>query len=415
MGFAIACNSLIRIKMFMAACKALILEKGDSSFMREIDVSQLNDMEKDSYILIDLRDEGSILYGMIPGARHIPAEKLKGDVENYMASMDAQKKIVLYCQRGKESVETAKVLEEYGRECYSLIGGYNGYLMALAMMEDEDSAVKKQEKAELSIRKKFHKQIFSPFARACKQYRLIQEGDHIAVCISGGKDSMLMAKLFQEIKRHRKVDFDLTFLVMDPGYNKENRALIESNAKQLGIPITVFESDIFDAVDTVEKSPCYLCARMRRGHLYSKAKELGCNKIALGHHYDDVIETILMGMLYGAQIQTMMPKLHSTNFEGMELIRPMYFVREADICKWRDYNELHFLQCACHFTETCSTCHEDGTTSSKRLETKKLIAQLKQTNPFVENNIFKSMENVNLNTVIAYKKDGERHSFLDEY
>lgn len=383
--------------------------------MREIDVSQLNDMEKDSYILIDLRDEGSILYGMIPGAYHIPAEKLKGDVENYMASMDAQKKIVLYCQRGKESVETAKVLEEYGRECYSLIGGYNGYLMALAMMEDEDSAVKKQEKAELSIRKKFHKQIFSPFARACKQYRLIQEGDHIAVCISGGKDSMLMAKLFQEIKRHRKVDFDLTFLVMDPGYNKENRALIESNAKQLGIPITVFESDIFDAVDTVEKSPCYLCARMRRGHLYSKAKELGCNKIALGHHYDDVIETILMGMLYGAQIQTMMPKLHSTNFEGMELIRPMYFVREADICKWRDYNELHFLQCACHFTETCSTCHEDGTTSSKRLETKKLIAQLKQTNPFVENNIFKSMENVNLNTVIAYKKDGERHSFLDEY
>lgn len=273
----------------------------------------------------------------------------------------------------------------------------------------------KQEKAEKSIRKKFHKQLFSPFAKACKTYQLISDGDHIAVCISGGKDSMLMAKLFQEIKRHRKVNFELTFLVMDPGYNKENRALIESNAKQLGIPITVFESDIFDAVDNVTKSPCYLCARMRRGHLYSKAKELGCNKIALGHHYDDVIETILMGMLHGGQVQTMMPKIHSTNFEGMELIRPMYLIREVDICKWRDYNELYFLQCACHFTETCSTCHEDGTTSSKRLETKKLIEKLKETNPFVESNIFKSVENVNLNTVIAYKKDGERHSFLDEY
>ena len=191
--------------------------------------------------------------------------------------------------------------------------------------------------------------------------------------------------------------------------------MIESNAKMLGIPITIFESTIFDTVDTIEKSPCYLCARMRRGYLYSKAKELGCNKIALGHHYDDVIETILMGMLHGAQIQTMMPKLHSINFEGMELIRPLYLVREADICAWRDYNELHFLQCACHFTDTCTTCHADGTTSSKRLETKKLIAELKKTNPFVESNIFKSMENVNLDTVIEYKQKGIRHHFLDTY
>ena len=273
----------------------------------------------------------------------------------------------------------------------------------------------RRKKAEKSIQKKFHKQIFSPFAKACKNYKLIENGDHIAVCISGGKDSMLMAKLFQEIKRHRQVDFELTFLVMDPGYNKENRALIESNADVLGIPITVFESTIFDTVDTIEKSPCYLCARMRRGYLYSKAKELGCNKIALGHHYDDVIETILMSMIHGAQIQTMMPKLHSTNFEGMELIRPLYLVRESDICAWRDYNELHFLQCACHFTDTCSTCHEDGTTSSKRLETKKLIAELKKTNPFVESNIFRSVENVQLDTVIEYKKDGVRHNFLDEY
>lgn len=270
-------------------------------------------------------------------------------------------------------------------------------------------------RAEESIRKKFHKTLFSPFAKACKTYELIQEKDHIAVCISGGKDSMLMAKLFQEIKRHRQVDFDLTFLVMDPGYNEENRILIEENAKRLGIPVTIFESTIFDSVDSIDKNPCYLCARMRRGYLYSKAKELGCNKIALGHHYDDVIETILMSMLYSGQIQTMMPKLHSTNFEGMELIRPLYLIREEDICKWRDYNNLRFLQCACHFTETCSTCNEDGTTASKRLDTKRLIAKLKENNPYVEGNIFKSVENVNIDTIIEYKKNGVRHNFLEIY
>lgn len=383
-------------------------------FMNLINVSQLNELAKESYMLIDIRDEGSIFYGLIPGAINIPVEKLERDAEKYLECIDKQKKLVIYCQRGEKSVEIAEMLERYGKECFSLEGGYNAYLMS-NIVSNEIDVSKKQEKAETSIRKKFHKQIFSPFAKACQIYQLINEGDHIAVCISGGKDSMLMAKLFQEIKKHKKVNFELTFLVMDPGYNRENRALIESNAKQLGIPITIFESDIFDAVDTVEKSPCYLCARMRRGHLYSKAKELGCNKIALGHHYDDVIETILMGMLHSGQIQTMMPKLHSTNFEGMELIRPMYLIRETDICKWRDYNELHFLQCACHFTETCTTCHEDGTTSSKRLETKKLIAMLKETNPYVENNIFKSVENINLNTIIAYKKDGERHYFLDEY
>ena len=270
-------------------------------------------------------------------------------------------------------------------------------------------------RAEESIRKKFHKTLFSPFAKACKTYELIQEKDHIAVCISGGKDSMLMAKLFQEIKRHRQVDFDLTFLVMDPGYNEENRILIEENAKRLGIPVTIFESTIFDSVDSIDKNPCYLCARMRRGYLYSKAKELGCNKIALGHHYDDVIETILMSMLHSGQIQTMMPKLHSTNFEGMELIRPLYLIREEDICKWRDYNNLRFLQCACHFTETCSTCNEDGTTASKRLDTKRLIAKLKENNPYVEGNIFKSVENVNIDTIIEYKKNGVRHNFLEAY
>ncbi len=273
----------------------------------------------------------------------------------------------------------------------------------------------RQKKAEESIRKKFHKQLFTPFAKACKNYELINDGDRIAVCISGGKDSMLMAKLFQEIQKHKKKSFDLVFLVMDPGYHEDNRDLIISNAKALGIPITVFESIIFDAVDNIDKNPCYICARMRRGYLYSKAKELGCNKIALGHHYDDVIETIFMGMMYGAQIQTMMPKLHSTNFEGMELIRPLYLVRESDICAWRDYNDLHFLQCACHFTDTCSTYNEDDITPSKRLETKKLIAKLKEDNPYIESNIFNSVTNVNLDTVIAYKKDGVRHHFLDEY
>ena len=268
---------------------------------------------------------------------------------------------------------------------------------------------------ELSIRKKFHKELFSKFAKAINEYELVKENDHIAVCISGGKDSMLMAKLFQELKRHNKFDFSLTFLVMDPGYSTENRKMIEHNARIMSVPIEVFESDIFDTVDTIEKSPCYLCARMRRGHLYKKAQELGCNKIALGHHYDDVIETILMGMLYGAQVQTMMPKLHSTNFEGMELIRPLYLIREEDIKHWRDYNDLKFLQCACHFTETCSSLRDDGTSESKRLEIKKLIADLKKVNPFVESNIFRSVENVNLSTVVAYKEDGVRHHFLEKY
>ena len=269
---------------------------------------------------------------------------------------------------------------------------------------------------EKSIQKKFHKSIWCNFTKGVREYSLVNEGDVIACCISGGKDSMLMAKLFQELKRHRKVNFEVKFLVMDPGYSKANRELIESNAKKLGIPITVFESDIFESVFDIEQSPCYLCARMRRGHLYAKAKELGCNKIALGHHYDDVIETILMGMLYGSQIQTMMPKLHSTNFEGMELIRPMYYVREEDIIKWSQYNDLRFLQCACKFTEECSRAEaEEKEEKSKRKEIKKLIAELKKTNQYVETNIFNSVYNVNVDTVIEYKKNGIRHNFLDEY
>lgn len=381
--------------------------------MKEISLDEMRQLPEGSYKLIDVRDEALALYGMLPGAVRLDVDELEKEESAFISEIPKDMKLIFYCQIGQRTreLEDCPCLE--GREYYSLADGYMGYL------KDElskfEKGGEKQQKAEDSIRKKYHKQLFTPFAKACKTYKLINEGDHIAVCISGGKDSMLMAKLFQEIQKHRQVEFKLTFLVMDPGYNKENRELIESNAKALGIPVTIFESNIFDTVDNIDKSPCYLCARMRRGYLYSKAKELGCNKIALGHHYDDVIETILMGMLQGAQIQTMMPKLHSTNFEGMELIRPMYLIRESDICAWRDYNELHFLQCACHFTETCTTCHTDGTTSSKRLETKKLIAELKKNNPFVESNIFRSVDNVQLNTIIEYKKDGVRHNFLDEY
>ena len=243
----------------------------------------------------------------------------------------------------------------------------------------------------------------------------MQPNDRIAVCISGGKDSMLMAKLFQELKLHNKYPFEVKFLVMDPGYSPANRQIIEGNLRRLGIEAEIFETDIFGSVYNVEKSPCYLCARMRRGYLYSFAQKLGCNKIALGHHYDDAIETILMGMLWGAQVQTMMPKLHSTNFPGMELIRPMYLIREDDIKAWRDANDLHFIQCACRFTDTCTTCRPNEEAKSKRQQVKQLIRELKKTNPDVEAHIFRSMENVCLDTVIAYKTGGRKISFLENY
>ena len=381
--------------------------------MKEITIEELRGMPKNSYMLIDIRDEGLVSYGTIPGAVNFPLDESEEDFSKRIEELPKEKKLVFYCQIGRRSRELDDLACIEGRETFSLQGGYIGYIRSRAA--NETNLEERQLKAEDSIRRKYHEQLFTPFARACKTYQLISEGDRIAVCMSGGKDSMLMAKLFQEIQKHRKVNFDLTFLVMDPGYNKENRALIESNARLLGIPVTFFESRIFDTVDRIEKNPCYLCARMRRGYLYSEAKTLGCNKIALGHHYDDVIETILMGMLHSGQFRTMMPKLHSSNFEGMELIRPMYLIRESDICAWRDYNDLVFLQCACHFTDTCTTCHEDGTTSSKRLETKKLIASLKKDNPYIESNIFNSMENVDLDAVIGYKKDGIKHNFLEDY
>ena len=372
----------------------------------EISVQELSKRDADSYILIDIRDDSSYSYGNIPGSLHVPKDILEADYEKYK-----DKPLILYCKKGETSAETVQFLKEKNIEAKNLKGGYLAWLMESMKQEEEQQDVYLD--IEQSIRKKFKKSIWCKVTKAVREYELVKEGDKIAVCISGGKDSMLMAKLFQELQRHNRFPFEVTFLVMDPGYSKENRQIIENNAKKLHIPLTIFESDIFEAVLHVEKSPCYLCARMRRGHLYAKAKELGCNKIALGHHYDDVIETILMGMLYGAQVQTMMPKLHSTNFEGMELIRPLYLVREDDIKKWRDYNDLHFLQCACKFTETCSI--EGGDSSSKRMEIKHLIRDLKKTNPFVEGNIFKSVENVNLSTVIAYKQDGVKHHFLESY
>ncbi|MDY4186632.1 MAG: ATP-binding protein [Candidatus Borkfalkiaceae bacterium] len=373
--------------------------------------------------IFDIRDESDRAYGFIPQSKGAKIDELLkypqnsnglSVIDDNFTAENRQKKqkiIIIYCAKGIYSLNAAIDLRQKGYIAYSLKGGYIEYVR-LKMKRQNASEI--CEKAERSLRKKFKGPLLSKFIKAAKIYKLINEGDKIAVCISGGKDSMLMAKLFQELKRHSEVNFDLEFLVMDPGYNAENRAIIEENAKKLNIPIKIFNSDIFDAVFTVEKSPCYLCARMRRGYLYSFAKSLGCNKIALGHHYDDVIETILMGMLYGAQIQTMMPKLHSTNFEGMELIRPMYLIREDDIKAWRDYNDLSFIRCACKFTDTCTTCN-NGENHSKRMEAKELIRQIKQNNPDVEKCIFKSVENVNLDTVIAYKQKGVRHNFLDEY
>ncbi len=274
-----------------------------------------------------------------------------------------------------------------------------------------------QKEIERSIIKTYRKTIWRPFVRALKEYQLIRPGDHVAVCVSGGKDSFLLAKCMQEILRHGEFQFGLQFLVMDPGYHPDNRRLIEENAALMGIPVQIFDSDIFEVVTDAGGSPCYLCARMRRGWLYAKARELGCNKIALGHHFDDVIETIVMSMLYGAQVNTMMPKLHSTHFPGMELIRPLYLVKETDILSWKEANQLRFLQCACRFTERIAMekAMEEEVHSSKRQEVKELIASLRRVHPGIDMNIFRSVENVNLDACIGYVQNGKRHHFLEEY
>ena len=384
-------------------------------YQRTIEELQKDEREK---VIIDIRREADFLRETYPGAKHIYWEEF----EAHRDEVPKDCPVYLICYTGERSDELARELLEEGYEVYSVQGGYRAYLrMKLLESMEQTKAPDAEEKnldrcseIERSIVKKFRKEIWRKFTKAINEYELIQDGDKIAVCISGGKDSMLMAKLFQELERHGKKNFEVVFLVMNPGYNEINYETIVNNAKILNVPITVFTSEIFDIVAGEEESPCYLCARMRRGHLYSKAKELGCNKIALGHHFDDVIETILMGMLYGAQVQTMTPKLHSTNFPGMELIRPLYLVREEDIIHWMNYNDLHFIQCACRFTESCASC--GGTEKgSKRAEIKDLIRELRKKNPYIEKNIFRSVENVNLNTVIGYKKDGVRHHFLDEY
>ena len=275
--------------------------------------------------------------------------------------------------------------------------------------------MEKYREIERTIIKKYRKEIWTKFTKAIKDYQLINENDNIMVCISGGKDSFLLAKCIQELQRHGQIHFNAHYVVMNPGYNDYNLSAIKDNAQILNIPIEIFETDIFDVVATIDsKSPCYMCAKMRRGHLYNKAQELGCNKIALGHHFDDVIETTLLSMFYGSEVKTMMPKLHSDNFQGIELIRPLYLVKEEAIISWRKHNKLSFLNCACRFTESCASC--GGTEKgSKRAEIKELIAQLAAKEPLIEKNIFRSVENVNLSTVIAYKQDGVKHHFLDEY
>lgn len=446
----------------------------------EITPEELDELNPDEYLLIDTRGQSEYDHGFIPGcvlfspeqvmlyaeraaiqSAEAPASGTDTDAGHplpdssnssgrALTPFSPDKRIILYCKYGTITRDLADQLREMGLPAQSLEGGYGAWALQAIRKEAQNAGRRTQ--IERSLQKgRFHRDLLNPFARAIIKYNLIQNGDKIAVCISGGKDSMLMAKLFQEFQRHGQYQFELVFLCMDPGYNEANRHIIESNADLLGIPLTFFETQIFDAVYTIPSSPCYLCARMRRGYLYKKAQELGCNKIALGHHYDDVIETVLMGMLYSGQWSAMMPKLKSANFRGMELIRPLYFVREDDIKAWRDANHLHFIQCACHFTDTCTTCavtpeepsaatgtapdkkisipagsvspvsssdfgvHSTEHSGHKRTETKRLIAELKKTNPNIESNIFHATENVVVDKMLGYKKEGKWHSFLDEY
>ena len=370
------------------------------------------------WVMLDVRSEEEFLRSSYPGAVSIPQRQFESDPEGSISRLEREKSYLVMCHTGDHSRDIVSLLQDHGIDAANLDGGWRAYLrLSLQRFMEEDQAEKRSEKTaaiERSIIKRFRKTVWSPFTKAVKDYQLIQEGDRIACCISGGKDSFLMAKLLQELQRHGPVRFDLVFLCMNPGYNEDNWQIIKDNAKILGVDLTVFNTEIFDTVAEIDRNPCYLCARMRRGYLYSHAKELGCNKIALGHHYDDVIETILMGMLYAGKVETMMPRLKSQHFEGMELIRPLYLIREKDIKAWRDANELNFIQCACRFTENCLSC--GGARGSKRDDVKQLIADLARQDPVIEANLFRSVENVSLNAVIGYKdREGVRHSFLEEF
>lgn len=379
--------------------------------MKSITVQEIEKLDPAEIMIVDVRKEEDYRKHTMPYAKNIPPD----EVLHHLTDEDRLKSVYVLCYTGENSGAIVEQLEENGYDAANITGGYRAYLrlQLSRLVSQETEMEEKRKEIERSIIKKFRKPIWRNFTKAVQEYQLIQEGDKIAVCISGGKDSMLMAKLLQELQKHGKIPFELVFLVMNPGYNADNWKIIQDNAKVLGIPLTVFESDIFNIVAGVDKNPCYLCARMRRGYLYSHAKSLGCNKIALGHHFDDVIETILMGMLYSGKVETMMPKLHSTNFEGMELIRPLYMVKEADIKAWRDYNRLQFIQCACRFTENCASC--GGERGSKRDEMKELIAKFREISDVIELNIFRSVYNINLRTVIGYRKDGRAYHFLDDY
>ena len=385
--------------------------------MKTITIEELEALKDAEKTIVDIRPQDQYMRGTFPGAVSLPASRLEEQYEEETARLDKMHPVYVMCHTGEKSQEWVRRLTGDGFDAVNVEGGYRAWLrLSLSRFVGGESEADREEKRariEQSIIKKFRKPIWRAFTRALNTYDLIQEGDKIAVCISGGKDSMLMAKLFQELKKHGKFQFETVFLVMNPGYNADNWKIIQDNAKLLGIPLTVFESDIFDTVATIEQNPCYLCARMRRGHLYAQAKALGCNKIALGHHFDDVIETILMGMLYSGKIETMMPKLHSQNFEGMELIRPMYLIKEDAVKAWRDYNGLQFIQCACRFTDTCVSC--GGGRGSKRDEMKELIAHFRKESDVIEKNIFKSVHNINLKTVIGYHKDDWTYNFLDDY
>ena len=372
----------------------------------EISAEQLKKLNDGEYTVYDIRSETDRAYGFIPGSVHTTADELENN-----PPADRDKKIIIYCAHGVFSIDIADRLCKQGYEAYSLEGGYLAW-MRYEMQNRQDSEL--CQKVEQSLRKKFRVSIMSPFTKALKIYKLVNEGDRVAVCISGGKDSMLMAKLFQELKRYSKVNFEVKYLVMDPGYNPLNRQVIERNLDILQIPAEIRETNIFDVANVQTKSPCYLCARMRRGALYSAAKELGCNKIALGHHYDDVIETVLMSMFHAGSFQTMLPKLRSSNFEGMELIRPLYLIREQDVIAWKNYNGLNFIQCACRFTENIERDGEEGT-DSQRYKTKQLIKRLEEENPLIAKNIFSAAENVNLDKVAGYKSHGKRYSFTEIY
>ena len=383
--------------------------------MKTITIEELEALKDAEKTIVDIRPQDQYMRGTFPGAVSLPASRLEEQYEEETARLDKMHPVYVMCHTGEKSQEWVRRLTGDGFDAVNVEGGYRAWLrLSLSRFVGGESEADREEKRariEQSIIKKFRKPIWRAFTRALNTYDLIQEGDKIAVCISGGKDSMLMAKLFQELKKHGKFQFETVFLVMNPGYNADNWKIIQDNAKLLGIPLTVFESDIFDTVATIEQNPCYLCARMRRGHLYAQAKALGCNKIALGHHFDDVIETILMGMLYSGKIETMMPKLHSQNFEGMELICPMFLIKEDAVKAWRDYNGLQFIQCACRFTENCVSC--GGGRGSKRDEMKELIAHFRKESDVIEKNIFKSVHNINLKTVIGYHKDDWTYNFLD--